>query len=202
MASELSVINTALAHLGEERQLSDLEADPAPREQRVARALLPQIRDAMLREQPWLCAERRLTVTRVPLDRPADWKFANVFLLPPTMLRLWLADTSEPYQVGPYVEMNPDMTEKSRRRALFTNASGPLHVTIIDQIDYEHFDASLTDAVSYELASRMAGPLQADKALAKSLKGDAEDAKILAATIQTSEITEEPAPRGRWLSGR
>lgn len=202
MATELSIINTALAHLGEERQLTDLTQDPAPREQRVAQALLPQATDALLRKHPWLCAERRLSVTRVPLADPADWKFANVFLLPPTTLRLWLADTMEPYQMGPYVEMNSDMTEKSRRKALFCNSAGPLNITIIDQIGYEFFDASLSNALSFDLAALMAGPLQADKALAKSLKGDAEDACIDAMTIQTSELTEDPAPRGRWLSGR
>ncbi len=202
MATELSIINTALAHLGEERQLSDLALDPAPREQRVAQALLPQATETMLRKHPWLCAERRLTVTRIPLPGPADWKFANVFLLPPTTLRLWLADTSEPYQMGPYVEMNPDMTEKSRRKALFSNASGPLNITIIDLIGYEHFDASLSGALSFDLASLMAGPLQADKALAQKLDGKAEAALADAMTIQTSELTEDPAPRGRWLSGR
>ena len=203
MASELGLMNAALAHLGEERVLSDLNADPPPRELAVATAHLPELRDAMLRKHPWLCAEARLTVTRVPLTGRVDWKFANVFLLPPDTLRLWDGGTDLPWQFGTYVERFGDGAVKSRRKALYSDDEGPLNVTIIERVDYEHLDAMLADAIGLKLASRMAGPLQADKALRNSLKVEAREAEAEAVTVETSEFREDPViPRGRWLNAR
>ena len=203
MGSEIDLMNAALAHLGEEIQLSDPDADPAPRAQRVFRALLPTIRDAMLREHPWLCAERRLTVTRQPGDDPVDWKFRNVFLLPRETLRVWSVETEEIWQAGFLAIRDGDGAVIERRKALFSASAGPLNVTIIDTIPYEDMDALLFDAMGYELAKRAAGPLQADKALAQRLKGEAREALALAVTTETSEWREEPAlSRGRFLGSR
>lgn len=203
MADELSLYNAALAHLGEERQLDDLEADPGSREQRVFRGLLPTLRDAMLRKHPWLCAESRLTVTRQPLTARSDWKFANVFLLPPDTLRVWQVDTDLPFQRGPYVDRNPDGSVLARRKALFCDAGGPLDLTVIERVAYEHLDEALFDAMGYELAARAAGPLQADKALQRSLQSDAREALAMAVTIETSEFRDDVVtPRGRFLSSR
>lgn len=203
MPSELGLMNSALAHLGEERVLSDLAADPPPRELAVAKALLPDLRDAMLREHPWLCAEARLTVTRQPLPGRVDWKFANVFLLPPETLRLWDAGTTLPWQFGSYVERNDDGSVRSRRRAFYTDDQGPLNVTIIERIPFEHMDASLADAMGLKLGSRMAGPLQADKSLRNALKTEAAEAVALAVTVETSEFRTDPEiPRGTWLASR
>lgn len=203
MASELGLMNAALAHLGEERVLSDLNADPPPRELAVAKALLPDLRDAMLRESPWLCAEARVTVSRVPLAAPIDHKFANVFLLPIDTLRVWNVDTCLPWQAGTHVERFDDGKVKDRRAALFCSGEGPLNVTIIERVAYEHLTASLADAMALRLASRMAGPLQADKALRNSLKAEAEEAVARAVTVETSEFRDDPVvERGRWLSAR
>lgn len=203
MADELSIMNAALAHLGEERQLDDPAAAPAPREQRVLQALLPMVRDAMLRKHPWLCAEARLTVTRQPLDADADWAFANLFLLPVDMLRLWHVESDYPWQVGSHAIRNEDGAVTSRRTALFSGAAGPLSLRIVERVAYEHLDACLADAMAYELAARAAGPLQADKALAKQLNADAREALAMAVTIETSEFRDDVVmPRGRFLSSR
>lgn len=203
MTDQLSIYNAALSHLGEERQLDDLAPAVPPREQRVLAALLPLIRDAMLRKHPWLCAERRLTVTREPLAAEADWAFENLFLLPIEMLRLWHVNNDCAWQVGSHTVRAVDGSIASRRTALFANAAGPLKIRIIERIDYEHLDALLADAMGYELAARAAGPLQADKALAKSLKGDAREALAMAVTAETSEFNDEVVvPRGRFLSSR
>lgn len=203
MPSELSLYNDALAHLGEDTVLDDAAADPAPRALRVFKALLPSLRDAMLRKHPWLCAESRSTVTRQPLVGNADWKFLNAFLLPPETLRLWTADTNLTYQVGPLTLRDGSGVVTSRRKALFCDHIGPLKIVTIDRIDYEHMDPCLADAMAYELASRAAGPLQADKALKKALKDDAREAMAYAVTVETSEFTDDVVlPKGRFLSSR
>jgi hypothetical protein len=219
MTDELSIYNAALSHLGEERQLDDLAPAVPSREQRVLQALLPLIRDSMLRKHPWLCAERRLTVTREPLTGDADWAFSHLFLLPPEMLRLWSVDPDRAFrpefersyqvgqeltwQVGSHAVRAADGAVTSRRTVLFANAEGPLRIRIIERVAYEHLDALLSDAMGYELAARAAGPLQADKALAKSLKGDAREALAMAVTAETSEFVDDVViPRGRFLSSR
>lgn len=203
MATELSIMNAALAHLGEELQLSDPTANPAPRQQRVFRGLLPDLRDAMLRKHPWLCAERRLTVTRMPLDAAPDWAFANAYLLPDDMLRLWDVDSDRPWQVGNWTERDGSNVVTSRQKALFAASAGPLNIRIVERIAYEHLDTLVAEAMGYELASRAAGPLQADKALKKSLKDDAREALAMAVTVETSEFRDdETIPEGRFMGAR
>lgn len=203
MPSELSIMNAALAHLGEERQLDDPAPETPCREQRVFQGLLPDLRDAMLRKHPWLCAERRLTVTREPLTVAADWAYANLFLMPTDLLRLWSVESDEPWQLGSHAIRDDAGVVIERRKALFSGSEGPLNVKIVERVDYEHLDPCLAEAMGYELAKRAAGPLQADKALAKWLAGAANEALAMAVTVETSEFRDgETMPLGRFLSSR
>lgn len=203
MASELDIMNDALAHLGEEVQLTDLAADPAPRQQRLFRALLPSLRDATLRKHPWLCAERRLTVTRHPLDAAPDWAFAHVYLLPEDTMRVWDVDTDLPWQAGSWTERDASNVVVRRHKALFAAAAGPLKLKTVERIAYEHMDALLADVLAKDLASLAAGPLQADKALKRALRDDAREALAMAVTAETSEFRDNASiPRGRFLSVR
>lgn len=202
MASELEIWNAALALLGEEVFLSDPDADPAPRQQRVAKALLPPVRDTLLRLHPWLCAERRMTLT--PLAAGAgDWRYASAFILPVEALRVWSVESCQPYQVGPHVEYKTDGTVKSRRQAVFSDETQPLKVRLIERVAYQHLDPLLADAMAHELAARMAGPLQADKAMQRRLKEDAAAALARAVTAETSEFADDPPlATGRFLGAR
>jgi len=203
MPSELSIMNAALAFLGEERQLTDLDADPAPREQRVMKGLLPDLRDAMLRKHPWLCAEARLTLGREALSGAPDWAYANAFVVPTDLLRLWSVDTDLPYQLGTITRRDGANQVIDRRKAIYCDAAGPLRIRFVERVDYEHLDPCLAEAMAYELASRAAGPLQADKAMQRSMRDAAREALAMAVTVETSELQDDVViPRGRFLSSR
>jgi hypothetical protein len=208
MATEISIINTALALLGEERQLTELGGATPSREERVARALLPDLRASLLRKHPWLCGEVRGTVTRVPLEGRADWKFKNVFLLPADFLRLWGVEAftwaRDAYQVGPWTVYDGDGRVVERRKALFSNHDGPIDIGFIAEIAFEHLDPCLASVMSKELGGLMAGPLQADKALTRSLAERAREELAYAVTVETSEFQggDPTSGPGRFLAAR
>lgn len=202
MATELSIINEAAAALGEEL-LSSLGGEKPSRLERVTRALLPSVRDKMLRLHPWLCAERRLELTRHPMSARADWSFSHLFLLPEGVLRVWSVKGADRWQVGTWDEADGDGVVLAERPCIFADAAGPLRARVVRRVGWGALDPLLATAMAEELAARAAGPMQADKALAKSLKQDAREALALAVTAETSEFVEDPPEgEGRWLGSR
>lgn len=203
MSSELDLINLALAKLGEEDQLADLGQDPPVRAQRVAQSLLPTLRDAILRKHPWLCALRRRELTLITMPGRADFRFTSAFQLPPDYLRIWAVGTSRPWTRGLAEERDASGDIVARRQAILCSGDGPLRAVLVERVPYEDFDAGLFVALATELASAMAGPLQADKALAKSLKQEAQDALAEAITAETSELGNEAIVfESAWLAAR
>ena len=199
MASELELINQALAALGQERLLDDLDQDPPSRPLRVARGLLPTLRDAMLRSYPWLCAMRRRSLPALVLaDNHGDWAYPTAYGLPEAVLRVWMVETGRRWQRG-----RANAVANPRRDAILASGEGPLKVVLIERVDYADLDACLFDAMALELASRMAGPLQADKALGRALRQDAEAALATAYSVDATETGNEPPLfESAWLAAR
>lgn len=201
--SELDIINSALAHLGADHLEDSPDTETPTRQLRVARALLPTLRDAWLRKHPWLCATFYRTLS--PEAAPVTDVWRAAFPVPAETLRLFLAGTCRTYEFGSAAILDGSGALAGYRKVVFTNdLSTALTVKTIERVDYDLFDASLADAMGYELAARMAGPLNAAPELAAELRKIAASALIEAMSLDTSELGNEPAPFGEsvWLEAR
>ncbi len=199
MADELELINGALAELGQDRFIVDLEEDPPSRPLRVAQGLLPALRDSMLRGYPWLCAQRRRTLSALVLDEThGDWKFSRAYALPEDTLRVFMVDSRCEWTRG----WAKTPTEE-RRDAILTNHATPLRVVTIERVSFDELDACLHRAMTLALAARMAGPLQADRGVTRAIREEADRALGEAISADVGETgNTAPVFESAWLSAR
>lgn len=199
MADELELINGALAELGQDRFIADLEEDPPSRPLRVAQGLLPALRDSMLRAYPWLCAQRRRTLAALVLhEAHGDWKFSRAYALPEGVLRVFMVDSRREWTRGWAKTPSED-----RRDAILTDHADPLRVVTIERVAFDELDASLHRAMMLALAARMAGPLQADRGVARAIREEADRAlgEAISADIGEAGNT-APVFQSAWLAAR
>lgn len=184
MASQLQIYNLAFAHLAEP-QLDTLTTDPPSANLRKANAQWPQALDVACATAPWARCTERLTVNRAPTpDEDAangvagDWAYGYVFRLPVETLRVFYVDDCdgafawEESRVitGPFVG----------RPVIRANTPGPIRVAITRRTIPELLSPLLCDALGYELASRLAGPIQSDDKKADYLREKAAKAYLKA----------------------
>ena len=143
MASEVGIVNNALLKLGENPISSFEENSKAAR---LAKETYADYRDALLRDNPWNFALKRVALaasTTTP-----SWGYANAFPLP-----------SEPSFCLRVVEVqNPSrITWKIEGRSIVTDIDAPLNILYVERVaDPNQMDSDFRDALSSFLAMNWA----------------------------------------------
>ena len=83
MASETEIANMALAHIGVESAISNLETEKSA-EAEVLRVFFDQTRDQVLRDAPWPFATKIITLALVEEQPNDEWRFS--YRYPPDTL--------------------------------------------------------------------------------------------------------------------
>lgn len=182
MATQLSIINLAFAHLAEP-VVPDLGGDPKPPNVVKALAQWDQALDVALSVAPWLCA----TESRV-LERDAsggDWRYPHYFTLPTGTLKVYNIENGHDFawQAGTAVASGGAVT-----RLVKAVTAGPLYSDLIMRRPAEALTPLLADALAWELASRLAGPIQSSEAKGKWAEGKADAAYLKAVGSEATEI--------------
>ena len=181
MSSTLDIINRALAEVNAPR-ISALD-DESPYADAVAPLWVPA-RNYVLRAHPWPCCMARAKLNRdesTPL-----WEFAYAHVLPVDYAVL--------------VEVYPQATY-SIESGLILSDQEELSIKYVST-DSTLFDASLEDAIVYELASRLAMPVTSKKSLADKLEIKAKDALNRAIHTSTREQTPKNIRAHRWKDAK
>ena len=179
ITAKSKVINAALAHLGEPGY-DDIEVAPAPPKLAKALAQIEFVQDWVLRRHPWVCTLVYASIERA--NRAGNWKYPYVFELPATALRVWeIADSIKWVRGSETVGL-------AEKIVIWTDSAWPLDLSYVDRKTWESYDADVTNVMAYELASRLAGPIQDDAMLAARLHKSALEMLALA---QGADGTEE-----------
>lgn len=185
MATKLSIINLAFAHLGEPL-VRDLAGDPPLPSVVKALAQWGQALETALAMVPWLCATEspRLDADLVSdAEAARDWRYRWRFTCPRGTIKVWNVEGDFAWQAGAVVGEDGGV-----RRVIRANVSGPLLVDLIVTRPPEALTPLLADALGWELASRLAGPIQSNESKAQWAAKQAEKAYILAASTEATEI--------------
>ncbi len=182
MATQLSIINLAFAHLAEP-VVPNLGGDPKPPNVVKALAQWDAALDVALSVAPWLCATESRTLERDA--EGGDWRYPYYFTLPTGALKVWNVEGGDDFawQAGVVVGAGSAVA-----RLIKAVHGGPLHVDLIMRRPAEGLTPLLVDALAWELASRLAGPIQSSEAKAKWAGDKAELAYAKAAGSEASEI--------------
>lgn len=186
MATQLSIINLAFSHLTEPTVLT-LDGDPRPPNVVKALSQWDQALDVALSRAPWLVATERRTVDAdaAPVGGWGDWKYSDRFSLPKGAIKVWSVAGGDDFawERGVVVDVNGAVIPVIR--AMYV---GPLQVELCLRRPAEALTPLLADALAWELAARLAGPIQSSEEKGRWAAGKAEDAYLLAAMSEASEI--------------
>lgn len=160
ITAKSKVINAALAHLGEPGY-DDIEAAPAPPKLAKALAQIEFVQDWVLRRHPWVCTLVYASLARA--DRPGNWKYPNMFELPASAVRVW-----EVASGGKWVK-GSETVGGAEKIVIWAETAGPLDLSYVDRKTWESYDADVTNVMAYELAARLAGPIQDNAMLSAHL---------------------------------
>ncbi|WP_312782009.1 hypothetical protein [Brevundimonas sp.] len=201
MATKLNIINLAFAHLGEPL-VRDLAGDPPLPSVVKALAQWDQALETALAMAPWLCAtiSPRLDADLSSAAEAAqDWRYRWRFTCPAGTIKIWSVAGDFAWQAGVVVGADGDV-----RRVIRADHPGPLMADLIVRRPVEALTPLLADALAWELASRLAGPIQSNEDKAQWAAKQAEKAYVLASSTEATEIGgQEPViPMGPLAAAR
>lgn len=194
MATQLSIINGAFARLGEP-VVTELGGDPKPPNVVKALAAWDDALDEALCKDGWLCAlEARELAPRVG---GGDWKYPFYFDLPGGALRVWshLAGDAFAWEAGVIEEPGG-----ATRKVIKAAEAGPLRVELVMRRRAEALTPLLAGALSWELAARLAGPIQANERKAEWAAGKATEAYLLAGSAEATQFGGQDVAHGGVLA--
>jgi hypothetical protein len=186
VASDVAIVNAALAKLGQRPILSLTDNTPSGR---LAGGTYADIRDEMLREHPWNFATRRTTLP-AEATTPA-WGFARSFVLPTNWLRMLEID-------------NPgDFPWKLEGGKILTDLPAPISITYIIRVtDPDQMDPSFRDTLASRLAMEWCERLTGSNSLAQMMAQSYKEKLRYARSFDGQEGGTDPVARYSWIEAR
>lgn len=173
MANKQSIVNQALAALGQE-PTETLVLQDAKTPTRRLLVFTDQALDEVLTFHPWAEATRHPLLTEVAaIEGDQDWRYPHVFKLAPSILRVIAVDGCGAWQVSTRKD------GEAEERVIRAAGSGPLRLTCIQRIDWQALPPHLVTPTALKLASLAAFAVTGDGSLADKL-----DAKARAALVE------------------
>lgn len=157
MASEVDICNLSVSHIGEEATISSIKPpEGGPIAETCAR-FYPVARDICLEQHMWNFATRRQTLSQVTNDR-SNWQYA--YAKPSDCVRVVsiLPQHATSEEEGDTVDYIIETLDNGSE-AIFTNEPDA-HIKYIRRVtDTTKFTPLFVSAVSWLLASYIAGPI-------------------------------------------
>jgi len=156
MASAVDICNLALAHLGDEATVTAISPPDGSVQASHCARFYPVARDAAIESHAWGFATRRTAPANVPSAVPSSWQYA--YTLPAEcikVLNVWGEEYSEDDKGYDFVvESNA-----SQGTMVYTNAESATVRYIVRVTDTTKFSPMFVTALSYLMASYLAGPI-------------------------------------------
>lgn len=207
MASEVDISNLALAHLGASATVSSLEPPEGSAQAEHCARFYPIDRDTLLQMHPWSFATRRKTLSPITNDN-LQWAYCYALpadhLKPLIVIHKEIAD--EHIDNGLHapqdfvIELNT-----SGNKVLYTNQEDAALRYIAEETDTTKYSPLFVSALSWFLASSLAGPVIKGDAGRKESKACQESAffwfnRAKEADCDTQKVTLQHTPS--WIRGR
>lgn len=150
-ANEVEIANMALSHIGADAILVSLSPPDGTIEAGFAARFLPIARRVLLSYYEWGFARKRFKLAPLSVNPSDTWDYA--YSLPPDCLKPWrvISPDAKHEQEGAYfvVEAGTLFTDLPQATLIYTR----------DVRDYGGFPPAFESALSFMLASYLAGPL-------------------------------------------
>jgi len=226
MASVVEICNLALAHLGDDATVASIDPPEGSAQAEHCARFYPTARDMLLQMHPWSFASRRVSLAQVTMPYTM-WKYAyacpgdmmtSVAVLPPEAendysVRAYPTDrygwgwTNPPITAaGVYVPQEYQIeTDTLGNKVIYTNQENALLRYQALVSDSTKFDPLFTIALSWQLASFLAGPVVKGEEGARQGQRCLQMVAIYLGQARMSDANQrdvKPAHITSWISGR
>jgi hypothetical protein len=207
MATAVDIANLALGHLGDRASISSLSPPEGSPQAGHAASFYPIALNSMLALHPWGFAIRRHTLVDYSLVAPAPSPWAYSYVLPShvTVLAVLSDTASADAETQPYEIESADTGEM----VIYTNQEDAVLRYVAFVTDTTKFPPLFVDALSYMLASYLAGPIikgDAGMVVAREMRRSAVGLIGAGATRdanqRSTDARDDFASRPGWLTDR
>lgn len=196
MATEVSICNMALSHLGCRGRIASLSE--ASEEARQCALHYAPARDETLRALPWPFAAKRKALALTDETPPPDWAHSFEFpsdCLAPRFIAPATRDSAPPpFEVG--------VSEALNRRLIHCDNSAPVLVYTARVENPSLYDPMFASALAFRLASYVAMPLTGRVETAQAFAGFFARAVDAAAAAALNELRPAKLGDAEWIRAR
>lgn len=156
MASEVSICNIALSHLGDEATVTSIDPPEGSQQAEYCATFYPVALDAILEDHSWSFATKRRALTLHSEDPPESWGYTYAFPGDAVRLRAVVApDATDDTDSAEYiVEALSDGT-----KVIYTNVEDAVARYTYRCTDTGKYTPSFVLALARRLAAFLAGPI-------------------------------------------
>jgi hypothetical protein len=213
MASEVNIANLALSHLGDSATVASLNPpEGSPQAERCA-TFYPLARDVLQEDFVWSFCRRRKALAQIADWQSSKWLFA--YAAPAEMIRP-IAVTppgASTDGVGPAGYQDAQLFEVEGRSVglvegrqntqvmILTNCPDAELFYTVKVTDTTKFSAKFVEALSWQLASMIAGPILKGEAGIKMTQSCLQMAKMLGEDAEVKDANKSLQQRGGYGGG-
>jgi len=202
MASVVDICNLALAHIGDSANISAISPPDGSSQADHCSRFYPVARDALLEMHAWNFATKRDTLALLTTDTPANWLYR--YARPSNCARVLKVLPPEPVDDDTDSQPFVEELDSTGARTILTNQEDAYVQYTALVTDTTKFSPLFTTALSYLLASYLAGPVVKDLKLKQGMYQLARAELGLAAPADANARKSDPRTnyQAPWISAR
>lgn len=193
--SQAAICNLALGHLGNTRLIADLESEQST-QAKACRTHYDLALEVTLKAHRWPFAQRIASLAQLADFESDVWRYA--YRLPTDYLKAHVINRSDGYPAGDRFEIGGDASGG----VLYTHAAEAVLDYTARVTQPGLYPADFVEALSYQLAIRIAQPLAAEESLRQVAKNGYRDAITEAMTTAGNEGAGQAPAEDPFLAAR
>lgn len=201
MTSVVQICNMALARLGDEATVSSIDPPEGSTQAEHCAMFYPQALSSLLEMYPWNFATKSAPLALLNIAAPAPWQFA--YAMPAGCLRV--LQVFDGVQIPGAAQAPYAVEVGGSQPVLLANTPTAWAQFVFLQTDPQRFSPLFVDALSWLLASQLAGPLlkgDAGAAMSKSCLQQFGYIMQMARLSDARQRRVEPTAQPAWIAGR
>lgn len=198
MASVVDISNLALAHLGDAATVSSISPSDGSAQADHCVRFYPIARDVLLEAHDWNFARRRVLLTETANTPPASWAYE--YALPANVVRVLKVLGEDEDENTPKVYLQG--TDANGAKVIWCNEPSARVLYTHAVTDTTKFSGLFVNALSYLLASYLAGPITKDMKQKEGMYKLFRNELGLAGVTDRSANNNPPDTTPDWISAR
>lgn len=169
MSSEVDICNLAVANLGDSATISTIDPPEGSPQAEHCSIFYPMARDALLQEEPWTFATKRLKLSLLTVEWPV-WGYCYGKPIDCLNMRSIVAASASPGEPDNFQQFSMELNSEDKE-VIYTNQELAYGVYTRRVTDTQRFSPLFIIALAWRLSAMIAGPMiKGEKGHAEALR--------------------------------